>query len=73
MALLSAIMIKSYTSKETEKLFNRQFSRKIPQNIHQAARRKLETLDAAEALQDLRIPIYKLKPTFSEIFYCFHM
>ncbi len=49
-------MIKSFASKETEKLFNRQFSRKIPPSIHQIARRKLEILDAAEALQDLRIP-----------------
>ena len=50
-------MIKSFASKETEKLFNRQFSRKIPQGIHQIARRKLEVLDAAEAIQDLRIPL----------------
>ena len=49
-------MIKSFASKETEKIFNREFSRKIPQGIHQVARRKLEILDAAEALQDLRIP-----------------
>lgn len=49
-------MIKSFASKETEKLFKRQSSRKIPQSIHQIARRKLEILDAAELLQDLRIP-----------------
>ncbi|MBI5892197.1 MAG: type II toxin-antitoxin system RelE/ParE family toxin [Deltaproteobacteria bacterium] len=49
-------MIKSFASRETEKIFNREFSRKIPQAIHQTARRKLEILDAAEALQDLRIP-----------------
>ncbi|HDL02008.1 MAG TPA: plasmid maintenance system killer family protein [Nitrospirae bacterium] len=49
-------MIKSFASKETEKLFERQFCRKIPQSIHQIARRKLEILDAAEVLQDLRIP-----------------
>jgi proteic killer suppression protein len=49
-------VIKSFASKETEKLFKRQFSRKIPQSIHQIARRKLEILDAAEVLQDLRIP-----------------
>jgi len=49
-------VIKSFASKETEKLFKRQFSRKIPQSVHQIARRKLEILDAAEVLQDLRIP-----------------
>ena len=37
-------------------LFNREFSRKIPRSIYQVARRKLEILDAAEVLQDLRIP-----------------
>ncbi len=49
-------MIKSFASKETGKLFKRQFSRKLPKTIHQTARRKLEMLDAAEVVQDLRIP-----------------
>ncbi len=49
-------MIKTFACKETERLFNRQFSRKLPQSIQRAARRKLEILDAAEFLQDLRIP-----------------
>jgi len=49
-------MIKSFACKETEKLFNRQFSRNLPQRIQRVARRKLEILDAAEVLRDLRIP-----------------
>jgi len=49
-------MIKSFASKETEKLFNRQFSRKLPQSIQRTARMKLEILEAAEVLADLRIP-----------------
>lgn len=49
-------MIKSFASKETEKLFSREISRKLPLGIQQIARRKLEILDATEALQDLRIP-----------------
>ena len=49
-------MIKSFESKETEKLFRRELSRKIPKTIQQIARRKLEILDAAEVLQDFRIP-----------------
>jgi len=49
-------MIKSFASKETEKLFSREISRKFPQSIQQIARRKLEILDATEVLQDLRIP-----------------
>lgn len=49
-------MIKSFACKETKKLFNREFSRKLSQDIQRVARRKLEILDAAEVLQDLRIP-----------------
>ena len=49
-------MIKTFADKETEKLFRRTFSKKLPANIQLSARMKLEILDAAEALQDLRIP-----------------
>jgi len=49
-------MIKTFACKETERLFNRQFSRKLPQSIQWVARRRLDILDAAEVLQDLRIP-----------------
>jgi len=49
-------MIKSFAEKETEKVFNREFSKKLPPDIQRAARRKLEVLNAAETLQDLRIP-----------------
>ena len=49
-------MIKSFRDKETEKIFNREFSRKLPPTIQRVARQKLEVLNAAEALQDLRIP-----------------
>lgn len=49
-------MIKSFACKETSRLFNRQFSRKLPQSIQRIGRRKLEILDAAEILQDLKIP-----------------
>ena len=49
-------MITSFACKETEKLFHRQASRKLPQAIQRIARRKLEMLDAAETLDDLRIP-----------------
>ncbi len=49
-------MIRNFAPKETEKLFRRQFSRKLPQDIQRKARIKLEVLDAAERLDDLRIP-----------------
>lgn len=49
-------MIKSFADRETQKLYQRKFSRKLPQSIQQKARLKLEILDAAGALSDLRIP-----------------
>lgn len=49
-------MIQSFADKETKKVFNRHFSRKLPTNIQRIARRKLEVLEAAEQLEDLHIP-----------------
>jgi proteic killer suppression protein len=49
-------MIKSFADKETEKIFNRQTSRKLPPDIQQSARRKLDILAAIERLEDLLIP-----------------
>jgi proteic killer suppression protein len=50
-------VIKTFADKETEKLFKRQFSKKLPQIIHRSARMKLEILDAANVLNDLTIPL----------------
>jgi len=49
-------MIKNFQDKETEKIFNRLHSRKLPQNIQHVARRKLVILDAATELKNLRVP-----------------
>jgi proteic killer suppression protein len=49
-------MIKSFRDKETEKIFNRNFSKKFPSNIQHQARRKLLLLDAAPELSALRVP-----------------
>jgi len=49
-------MIRSFRCRETEKLFGRVFSRKLPYDVQRVARRKLEILDAAETVEDLRIP-----------------
>ena len=49
-------MIKSFRDKETEKIFNRFLSKKLPQNIQQLARRKLVILDSATDLDTLRVP-----------------
>ena len=49
-------MIKSFQDKETAKIFSRQISRKLPQDIQRIARKKLVILDAAVQLDDLRTP-----------------
>ena len=49
-------MIKTFRDKETEKIFNRTKSRKLPSDIQHLARRKLIMLDAATDLNSLRIP-----------------
>lgn len=49
-------MIKSFRNKETEKIFARSRSRKFPQDIQQAAYRKLRMLNNAINLNDLRVP-----------------
>lgn len=49
-------MIKSFADRETERIFQREFSRRLPPAIQHRARIKLEILDAAETLDDLRIP-----------------
>ena len=49
-------VIKSFADKETEKVFHREFSRKLPPDIQPIARRKLEILNAAETLGDLQAP-----------------
>ena len=49
-------MIQSFRCKETEKIWNEQHSRKLPGTIQQKALRKLQILNAAVALETLRIP-----------------
>jgi len=49
-------MIKSFRCKETEKVFLRQRSARFPADVYRTALRKLLLLDAAEKLEDLRIP-----------------
>lgn len=49
-------MIRSFKSRETEGLFKREVSRRLPTTIQTVALRKLRMLDAATVLDDLRIP-----------------
>ena len=48
-------MIKSFASKDTEALFERQSSRKF-KNIERVALRKLTMINAAKTINDLRVP-----------------
>ncbi|MEK7067932.1 MAG: type II toxin-antitoxin system RelE/ParE family toxin [Patescibacteria group bacterium] len=49
-------MIKSFKCKETQRIFGRDISSKIPYSIQRAAMRKLWILAAASSINDLRIP-----------------
>lgn len=49
-------MIKSFAEKETEKVYNQIFSKKLPQTIQRIALRKLMMIDNARCLEDLRVP-----------------
>jgi proteic killer suppression protein len=49
-------VIKSFACKETESLFYRAKSRRLPQQILATARRKLLWLDSAMDLEDLKTP-----------------
>lgn len=49
-------MISSFKCKETEKIFSRVVSKKLPQEIQKVAYRKLLMIDAAIDVNDLKVP-----------------
>ena len=49
-------MIIGFASKETEKIWRGEMSRRLPRDIQQVALRKLFILDKAQTLIDLKIP-----------------
>ena len=49
-------MIRSFNSKETEKIWNGIISKKLPIEIQNRARRKLRMLNNSNELKDLLIP-----------------
>ena len=49
-------MIKTFKDAETEKIYQRERSRKLPSDIQQVALRKLRMLNNAINLNDLRVP-----------------
>ena len=49
-------MIRTFRDPDTEALFARRRSRRLPANLQRVALRKLVILDAADSLSDLRVP-----------------
>lgn len=49
-------MIKSFADKETVKIYNQEFSKKLPHSIQGVALRKLIMINNAKCIDDLRIP-----------------
>lgn len=54
--LLSLRVIQSFKDKATRAVFERTGTQRIPPEIRRNALRKLLLIDAAEALEDLRLP-----------------
>ena len=50
------VMIKSFACRETEKVFNRDNSRKLPRDMQPRALMRLMQIDAANRIEDLRLP-----------------
>ncbi len=49
-------MIRGFADRDTKRLFDRETPRRFPSNVLRTMLRKLVVLDAAEALEDLRLP-----------------
>lgn len=63
-------MIKSFGDKESEKIWNGNRSKKLPNEIQEVVRRKLRMINNAQDVNDLRIPpanrLEKLKGELQE-------
>jgi len=49
-------VIRTFRDRETERVFERERSRRLPPDVQRRAHRKMLLLDAAESLDDLRVP-----------------
>jgi len=49
-------VIRNFKCRETEKIWNGEVSRKMPNEIHAVARRKLRMIAAASLVETLRVP-----------------
>lgn len=65
-------MIIDFANPETEKIWNGERSRKLPEAMQEVARRKLRMLNNAQDVVDLRIPpanhLEKLKGNYREYY-----
>ena len=65
-------MIKTFKSKETEKVWNGERSSKLPLEVQKVGRRKLRMLNNSIDINDLRIPpanrLEKLSGNFAEFY-----
>lgn len=65
-------MIVSFGTKETQKIWNGEVSKKFPREIQDVARRKLRMLNNSMDISDLRIPpanrLEKLKGEWKEFY-----
>ena len=49
-------MITGFADRETEKIYRQEYSSKLPSSLQKVILRKLMMIDAAETLDDLRVP-----------------
>lgn len=65
-------MIKNFGDKETEKVWNGEFSKKLPNDIQEIGRRKLRMINNSQDIKDLMIPpsnrLEKLKGKLKEYY-----
>lgn len=61
-------MIREFRDKETQKIFNLEFSRKFPREIQERAYHKLVAIHEAESLENLRCPPAIASKHLEEIF-----
>jgi len=50
-------VISSFRDRETERIWNGEFSRRLPHEIQEVARRKLRMINNARIIADLRVPL----------------
>ncbi|MBP2413493.1 proteic killer suppression protein [Arthrobacter stackebrandtii] len=49
-------MIRSFGSKDTERIWHEQYVKRVDRTVQRAALRKLELIHAAQDVEDLRVP-----------------